>query len=248
MTRHLTLVLPHYRNLGMLAEQQAVWMAYSPEDRARLHVIVVDDGSPKGFRPGTKALTATGLASLRLYRIVPDIRWNWLACRNLGMAEATTDWVLLTDIDHVLPRETLQRVLDGPLDDSCAYRFSRADAPHVWPYTLAECPPYKPHPNTWLMTRAMFDRIGGYDERLSGCYGTDGEFRDRVQRHTRAIVMLPDVMLRYSREVLPDASTTCFTRKNDHDNDEDLQQRRTTRDKIVDWTPLRLSFPWERIA
>ncbi len=246
--RELTVVLPFYRNLGMLAEQQKVWMSYPAAVRSLLHAIVVDDGSPKASRPTRKALTARGLASLRLYRILVDVRWNWLACRNLAMAEASTSWVLLTDIDHVLPIETALRLMDGDLDERSVYRLSRVDAPRVWPYTLAECPPYKPHPNTWLMTRAMFDRIGGYDERLSGCYGTDGEFRVRVNAHARAVVMLPNVMIRYPREVLPDASTTCFTRKGDATNDDDLIKRRIKRDLIPGWTPLRLTFPWEHVA
>ncbi len=242
MSRELTMVLPHFQNLGMLAEQQKIWMDYPAVLRARLHVIVVDDCSQKGKRPSRKAMTAEGLASLRVYRLLEKKRWNWLSCRNLGAKVATTNWLLLTDIDHALPVETLTRLLDGPLNPWHAYRFSRVDAPHTWPYALSDCSSYKPHNDTWLMTRDMFfsDGVGGYDERLSGCYGSSGEFRDRVMATASAHVMLTDPMIRYPREIIADASTspTVYTRKNDPTNDSDLEQRKAQRAMIHNWRPL----------
>ncbi len=246
--RALTLVLPFFQNLGMLAEQQRVWSDYPDDDRSRLHVVVVDDCSPMEHRATAQALSASGLGSLRLYRIAKKVRWNWLACRNLGVHVAETEWVLLTDIDHVLPIETFRAITRATLHEDSAYRFGRVDAPHVWPYALSECSPYKQHPNTWMMTREMYDRVGGYDERLSGCYGTDGEFRDRVQKNARAVIHLPDPLIRYPREIIPDASTTCYTRKNDTINDSDLIQRRFDRALIPDWKPLRLTFPYTHVA
>lgn len=233
--RDLTLVLPYYRNPEMLRAQQAHWRTLPDDLRDRLHVIVVDDGSPKYAAKGY--LESSAIASLRLYRILVDVRWNWLACRNLGMAEAPTEWVLMTDIDHLLPADTLRRVTEGPLDPRVVYRFSRVDAPHLTPY--------KPHPNTWLMTRAMFDRIGGYDERFSGYYGTDGEFRDRVAANA-VIVMLDEVMIRVPRDVVPDASTTTYGRKEPQDavNVKRIREQRAITPR---WKPLRGTFPWERI-
>ena len=45
--RALTLVLPCFCNLGMLAEHQKVWADYPADLGAQLHAIVVDDCSPK---------------------------------------------------------------------------------------------------------------------------------------------------------------------------------------------------------
>lgn len=231
--RDLTLVIPHYMNTGMLLEQQKIWQDYPEDLRGRLHVVVVDDCSPKGHRPSHKAVFVSGLASFRILRLEKHIRWNWLACRNLGAKVATTEWLLLTDIDHGLPAETLRRLTEGPLDATCAYRFSRVDAPHPWPYTLADCTSYKPHNDTWLLTRDLFfsEGVGGYDERLSGCYGTSGEFSDRVRDTVRATVQLPNVVIRYPREIIPDASTppTLYTRKGDRKNDADLENRKEDR-------------------
>lgn len=250
--RELTIVLPHYTNLGMLAEQQAIWASYPDDLRARVHVIVVDDCSPKGSRISPKAVTCQGLASCRVYRLLQKKRWNWLGCRNLGAKLATTEWLLLTDIDHGLPLVTLRRILDGPLDPRVVYRFARVDAPHPWPYDLEDCSPYKPHNDTWLMTRTMFfdDRVGGYDERLSGCYGTSGEFKDRVMAVARAHVGLTVPMIRYPRFVIPDASTlpTVYTRKGDPTNDADLQRRKHARAQIPNWRPLHGLIPYEEVV
>lgn len=250
--KDLTLVLPHFQNLGMFQEQQKVWAAYPADLRARLHVVLVDDCSPKGQRPSRKTVTVTGLGSLRIFRLLEKKRWNWLACRNLGAKVAGTDWLLLTDIDHVLPVETLRDVLDGlPLVPTHAYRFARVDAPRPWPYALTACTPYKMHNDTWLMTRALFfdARVDGYDERLSGLYGTSGEFRDRVVAATLATVVLPTPMVRYPREIIADASThpSVYTRKNDRDNDAELARRKAARASIAHWQPLHGLVPHELV-
>lgn len=235
----LTLIMPYYDNPTMLEEQQSQWAKYPPELRARLHVILVDDGSPRwpALPAVRQPVEALGLASFRLYRCLVDVRWNWLFCRNLGVSEASTDWIFMTDIDHVMPTKTLGRLLEEKLDPEKAYRMSRVDAP--------DKTPYKPHPNTWLMTRALFDKIGGYDERFSGFYGTDGEFRNRVRDNSSDIVILPHVMVRYPREVIADASTTTYGRKEVQDRT-NVRRIVMERREIPDWRPLRLTFPYER--
>jgi hypothetical protein len=235
--RDLTLILPFYRNPSMLVEQQRLWTNYPALRRQHLHVIVVDDGSPKEAALPVWA-PPCGLGSARLYRITVDVRWNWIACRNLGVAEAATEWVLLTDIDHGLPLYTLMALQDRELDPKAVYRFSRVDAPKMTPY--------KAHPNTWLMTRAMYDAIGGYDERFSGFYGTDADFRERVHATASSVVLLPDAMVRYPREVIEDASTRTYDRKTEVDR-ENVARIRKVRARNKRWRPLRGTFPWERI-
>jgi hypothetical protein len=236
-SRALTLVLPYYDNPRMFVRQQAAWAAFPADVRARLHGLVVDDASPRWpARP--HVVEPSPLASFALYRTGRDVRWNWIFCRNLGVAMAPTEWVLLTDIDHLLPLETLRRLLDGPLDPDVAYRLSRVDAPDLTPY--------KPHPNTWVLHRALFDRVGGYDERFSGYYGTDGDFRRRMDQVARAVVLLPEVMIRVPRDVVADASTTTYTRKEKWDK-KNVNRIVAARADERDWRPLRLSFPYERL-
>lgn len=247
----LTIVLPHFCNRGMFAEQQRVWADYPAEIRKRIHVIVVDDCSPEGQQIAVDDVKVSGLGSMVLYRLTEKKRWNWLACRNLGAFLAKTEWLLLTDIDHVLPFETLRHLLDRSFRREVAYRFKRVTASKPWPYRLADCEPYKPHNDTWLMTRELFfhDKVYGYDERLSGCYGTSGEFTGRVSQTASALVILDQVMVRYPREVIPDASTSpsVYTRKNDPVNDAELAKRKADREKQKDWRPLHRLTPSERV-
>lgn len=237
--RQLTLIFPYYCNPVMLDRQLAHLEALPAQVKAALHLIVVDDGSPEaplGEFTGA-CMAALGLASTQLFRITLDVRWNWIAARNLAASKAPTDWMLMTDIDHLVPEATLRRIQEKKVSDRNVYRFSRVDAPDLTPY--------KPHPNSWLMTRAMFDKVGGYDERFSGFYGTDGEFRDRVRATCREIVVLDEVLIRVPREVVPDASTTRYERKQPEDR-EGVGRVRAMIAK--DRTPHRLTFPWVQVA
>lgn len=260
--RPLTLIMAFYENPGMLVEQQKAWRALPEDLKANFHAIVTDDGSPT--RPALPVAEPTGIASFQLNRTLVDVRWNWLFARNLGVSQSPTRWVLLTDIDHLLPESTLRKLMTEELDDQIIYRFSRLDAPHPMPASARPCAcgarkcpgltPYKPHPNSWLLTTRMFDRMGGYDERFSGFYGTDADFRDRANiipnnaatKPAKGIVMRADPLIRYPREVIADASTTTYGRKErqDHIN---VQRIRAERDVIKDWKPLRVTFPYEQL-
>lgn len=243
--RDLTIVLPYYCNAGMLRRHQDEWAAYPNDIRAHLHVIVVDDGSPTS--PAIDAWAPpSGLGSARLYRTGVDVRWNWIFCRNLGASEAATDWLLLTDIDHLVPTDTWRGLMTDHLDETEAFQFRRLDAPDLTP-TIDRHGRPKPHPNSWCLTKALYDRVGGYDERLSGFYGTDAEFRERVYHEASSVVLRDEALIRYPREVIPDASTTTYGRKEEQDR-ENLRVIREARKALGYWRPLRLTFPWERLA
>lgn len=238
--RAFTLIFPYYENPAMLT-RQLDHLAKLPADvRAHLSLVVVDDGSPDHPLDVHDLDCMEALvADAQLFRITVDVRWNWIACRNLAVRHAHTDWVLMTDIDHLVPEATCRRIQEVKLDTRSIYRFSRVDAP--------EFTPYKPHPNSWLMTRKMFDKVGGYDERFSGYYGTDGMFRDRCQATAREVVMLPEALVRVPREVVPDASTTRYGRKEPQDR-EGVQRIRAEIAASGEPQPKRGLFPWVRVA
>ncbi len=121
-----------------------------------------------------------------------------------------------------------------PLNPEFVYKFSRVSAPDNLPY--------KPHPNSWLMTKAMFSAIGGYDERLAGWYGTDGDFVERILP-IAPVVMLKHPLIRVPRSVIPDASTTTLGRK----SRQDFEAIQGLRKANAGTPPLNLSFPWEKV-
>lgn len=243
--RAFTLIMPYFENPTMLVEQCQNLSRFPAQILECLHLIVCDDGSPDNPARAVARQQAMNLATFQLFRVDVDVRWNWLTCRNIGVHHATTGWVLMTDIDHLLPEATARRIIEGPLDEKCAYRFSRVDAPDMTP-TLDRHGKPKPHPNTWLMTRALFDKVGGYDERYSGYYGTDGMFARRVQDAARGVIILPDKMIRVPREVVPDASTTRYGRKEQQDR-EGVARIRAQIEREGGPTK-RLSFPYHRVV
>lgn len=236
--RPFTLIFPYYENPGMFARQLTHLASFPEEVLNHLHLVVVDDGSPNAPLGDLhmRQMLAVGLASVQLFRITVDVRWNWIAARNLAVDQAKTDWVLMTDIDHLLPIDTARRIQEKPLTDTHTYRFSRVDLPKLTPY--------KPHPNSWLLTRTRFNKAGGYDERFSGYYGTDGEFRDRVTAASKRVVILEENLIRVPREVIADASTTRYERKQPEDREGVTRIRKLI---AADPKPHRLTFPWVRI-
>jgi glycosyltransferase involved in cell wall biosynthesis len=228
--------MAYYRNAGMLAEQFRRIRALPALLRDQICVIVVDDGSPDGEARGEPIG-----CPLSLYRIDVDVRWNQDAARNIAAHNAATQWLLLTDMDHIVSEPAWNRVLLDKLHKANVYRFSRTTLEADGKET-----PYKPHPNSWLMTRTMYDLVGGYDEALAGHYGTDADFRDRVAQ-AAAIEMLEEHLIRVPRETIPDASTTTYVRKGAPEDVGAIPRIKAARALVSNWKPLRLSFAHKKI-
>jgi len=224
---HLTFIYPYYENPQFLAKQLVGWKNFPDELRAKLRVIIVDDGSPR--HPAVDVVREAKVNfQVRVFRIGVDVRWNWLAARNIGAHHAMEGWMLLTDMDHVVIPDVLQSILHGLHDDKIIYRFSRVGAKS------------HPHPNSWLMTRKMFWKIGGYDENCSGFYGTDGDYRRRCAS-AAAIRILTDPLVCVEHEL--DSSTIDYLRK----QPEDARAKMIMRARRKGWKPKVLSFPYKEM-
>jgi hypothetical protein len=139
-------------------------------------------------------------------------------------------------MDHMIPEQTLRSVLYSEHDQNTIYGFRRMDV------RGGDAPvEIGPHPNSWLMTRAMFWKVGGYDETLSGCYGTDGEYRRRCAK-VAPIEILTDVLHRY--EYQDDSSTTHYLRK----QPEDAKVKHIIAARGKGWRPKTLSFPYDEVS
>jgi len=227
----VTLVLPYYDNPQLLRRQVAWWATYPAHLRAALRVILVDDASPTVW--ASEALAGVPLpVPVQLFRIGTDVRWNWLAARNIGAHHAPEGWLLLTDMDHVVPASTLDAVVHGQHDAGTVYGFSRIEHSGE---TLA------PHPNSWLLTRDRYWAIGGYDEALSGHYGTDGDWRRRVAA-AGPLQILVDRLVRHEHQ--GDSSTTRYLRK----QPEDAGVAQIVAQRRAGWRPKVLSFPYTELA
>lgn len=211
---HLTMIYPYYNAPGMLRRQLEVWDSMPVDLMDRVMVIVVDDGSQQ--RPAFPVLAEFGAPRFRfrLYKVLVDIPWNQHGAKNLAAREAPEGgWLFTSDIDHTLPPESLERMFEkDTLEKSCFYTVHR-DTAYLDDQGQVAFKPmknghgnYKPHPNTFLLTRSAYWGAGGYDEDYCGTYGGDGPFArflkiGHTQKH------LTDVrIVRWPREVVPDAS------------------------------------------
>lgn len=222
----ITLVYPFYENARFLQTQMEGWSRWPADLRTHVTAILVDDGSPTPL-----ALDVPLPFPVRVFRIEQDVRWNWLAARNIGAHHAADGWLLLTDIDHVVPEDTLRSIVFGTHDPGVVYAFSRRE--HTGEVVA-------PHSASFLMTRAMFWTIGGYDEALSGHYGTDGTYRRQVAA-TASMHVLTDALVRY--EYVADSSTTRYQRK----QPEDAAVKSIVAARGPHWRPRTRSFPYHEV-
>lgn len=166
----LTIIYAYYENPKMFERQLGNWMTYPKLLRDRIEFIVVDDGSPRN--PAQAVIDANGgfpLLDLRVYRVLVDIPWNQDGARNLAMSECRTLWAFMTDMDHLLPPDQASLMLRYPAQHGHYYMPDQQ-------LTNGESL-QRPHPNSYLMSRADFWMMGGYDEDFAGYYGSDYNFR-----------------------------------------------------------------------
>lgn len=226
--KRVTLVLPYYESPDFFLEQQASWRQWPHDVLTYIRVIVVDDGSKVPIM-----LPWGPAVDCRVFRVSVDVPWNWLAARNIGAHHAEDGWLLLTDMDHLVPRETIRSVVLGQHDPSIIYAFSRRE--HTGEMIAS-------HSASFLMTRAMFWKVGGYDETLSGHYGTDGDWRRRCAA-VAPVHVLADTLTRF--EFVSDASTRRYVRKLPADAD---AVRRLVAARGAEWRPRTLSFPYHEVT
>jgi hypothetical protein len=182
-TKALTFFLIYYNNVDYLAQQVHSWRHFS--HKAQIQFLIVDDGSAAEHSAAHfLQQQQQELADLDIvvYEIDQDLAWNIGGARNLGFHVATTEWVLLSDADIVVPPTTMEYILQQLLlnninNKNVIYRsFQRLRADHV---TL------KPHPAVMVLTKSSYWRSGGCDEDFVGNYGwTDVHFFARAERTT----------------------------------------------------------------
>ncbi len=231
-TGKITLLMPYYRAPKMLERHYEEWNNYSPGTKAKLRIILVDDGSPEPMK-----IEDVGIDMLA-YRVLKDIRWNKDGARNLAMLQTPDEWALMTDMDHLLTAENAKKMVEHVWEAGAFYQPYR-----IWPWGE---PTEGRHQNSFILRREDFWKIGGYDEDWTGWYGSDTTFR----KNLRAVAKMKptDVfsLIHYEGTIV-DASTSDFGRKgSEHyfrQNKKLCKKRKSRAYKAKN--PIR--FEWEQI-
>lgn len=227
----------------MLLAQRLNWALLPDAIKSALEFVICDDASD----PPIDAEPLPHAPRERLFRIhPPHVMWSQCCATNIAVHHASHPWLVVTDIDHVIPADTfrylLNMVTSRRADERVAYRFERQNV---------DGSAYKPHPNSWFMHARLFAATGGHDERLRGLYNQDGTFIERVGRVALRIERLPVPLMRVGRETIPDASTPAAFRDPE---DRKRMAREVAKRKEhwkrdgTYWTPYRLSAAYGEIT
>lgn len=212
----LSLVMPFYRNPGMLSLHYETWSKFRFQAWSPIEVVLVDDGSPDAEAATTVPVPdeLSEKLAIRIFRCREDRPWFQHGARNIGAHEARGTMLLLTDMDHLATQGLLLAALNVK-ERHRAYFVRRLEAIDGRPM-LDKYGREKAHPNTFVVSKQRFWRSGGYDEDYCGVYGTDGLFRRRLEAITGKLRQLPGdgvVIIRYHRGIVDDASTRDVVRK-----------------------------------
>lgn len=236
MMRPLTICMPYYENAGILREHQRIWAQYPERIRRKMTVVIADDGSPSDHAADN---VHDSDIDIRVYRIGVNIPWNQCGARNLAMSVAPEGWILVTDIDHVLMPDQAEAFVSSKVREGSYYVPGRTRMP--------KGEKYKSHPNSYYLTKDMYWQAGGCDEDFAGSYGSDSTFRRALTLVGTRVEWPNRTLMLYGRDVIPDASTTEWGRKDTayHSaNRPELRAKKLSGPYKAE-NPLR--FPWERV-
>jgi len=174
-----------------------------------VEILFIDDGSDPPITSDTT------LKNFFIYQTNDFRPWTVELARNFGIRKARGEYVLITDMDYIIPRETILSALDLKEDKSSIRRelgvldengnFTQdLNVLRAWGVEEARLRRkgayLPPHPNNFVMKKSVFDLVGYFDEsRVDRPYpiGADAEFKRRWTKfYMKGLVTLRDNSLR----------------------------------------------------
>lgn len=242
MIQPCRLIYPYFDNPKMLERQVENWDRFEGDLRAAIRIIVIDDHSSEPALPIVEKCKAPCM----VFKVMQRIPWNMHQCRNIGAKIAAKDdmWLFMSDIDIMLTPEMAYTLLTKDLDKSKHYTFDRVFAP--------DFQRHKPHLNSFLVRRAAFWQVNGYDLDLTpvggGGYGGDNQFL-RQLRVVAPEEHLDDITLigygrstRDGEPVIKDADTTSLDRAEWHERYKEALIRKKRSGDMRSVSPIRTNY------
>ena len=240
----ITFMMAVYGQPLMMKKWWETIRTYDDEVLDRLHFVLVDDhGDPPAKIPDDiKAMVHT-----HLFRVTQQIHWNQMGARNLGMAKAPTDWVVMMDPDMVVELPVAKRLLKVlpnmepgfVLKLFLRYTNDVADGSS---------------PNIYVMHRLDFERMGGYDEDYAGNKGwSDVQFMHTLEGFKIKMLKYPNLWVRYYRSKdIKDATVITLSRDVRINKMLHLrkmaQMKKMGAPKFIRQRKPNLRFSWKRVT
>ena len=157
----ISIVIPVYNSHEIVRRQLLHLNRIKTDD---VEIIIVDDGSDPPIKDAT-------------IRRHSRIAWTQGIARNLGAEMASGEYLFMTDIDHIISKESLEDALAftgnkmifrrqiGILDKNGTIKQDKKTLKD-WGYTKDKLDA-SVHGNTFVMKKSIFDGLKGYDPKRS---------------------------------------------------------------------------------
>jgi len=169
----LSIIISVLNSHEILHRQLLYWKRLAlPSD---VEFIILDDGSDEPL------MDTVGVPNLTIHPTHDKRPWTVELARNLGARMSTAPYLLMTDIDYIIPRDAIDRACTLTEDKMRFKRqFGVLDENGVPTQDLGVLRSYglredritqkgvtlPPHPNNFVMRKETFWRLGGYREDL----------------------------------------------------------------------------------
>lgn len=153
---------------------------------SRIELVLVDDHSPN---PGEIPEDIRERFPHQVIRVTEDVPWNQMTARNIGAEEARGSALMFLDPDMVPPKfgEFWYHAQD--LKHREVLRFCIKKPDHEVDLTS---------PNCWILSKELWEEIGGYNEGYRGNKGwSDVEL-------LQVMTYWPDIKLRQDKDLFVD--------------------------------------------